>query len=137
MSIDIDRPPEDVFAFLTNVDRMPEWQGSAVSATSDGPVGKGARISQTRQFRGRELQIVQEVTEYDPPHRFDIRSVEGPIPFSVSHTLEPSGGGTRLEVVSEAKPKGVMRLAAGGVAKALEADVRRDFQRLKELLESS
>ena len=135
VEIDIDRPPEDVFALLTDIPRLPEWQRSAVSAAAEGEVAVGGRIRETRRFLGREYAVVHEVTAYDPPHRFDIRSVEGPIPLSVRHTLEPSGGGTRLEVVGEANPKGVLRFAAGGIAKTAEAEFHRDFERLKELLE--
>ena len=136
VQIDIDRPPEAVFALLTDIGRLPEWQGSAVSAEAEGPVVKGTRLRETRRFLGREFRVVNEVTAYDPPHRFDLRSVEGPLPLGVSHVLEPSGGGTHLEVVGEARPKGVLRLAAGGVAKSAEAEFRRDFERLKELLEA-
>ena len=135
VEIDIDRPPEDVFALLTDIARLPEWQASAVSAEADGPVGEGTHIREQRRLFGREYRVVHEVAAFDPPHRFDIRSVEGPLPLTVSHTLEPSGGGTRLEVVGEAKPKGMMRLAAGAAAKAAEGEFRRDFERLKELLE--
>jgi uncharacterized protein YndB with AHSA1/START domain len=136
VEIDIDRPPEDVFALLTDVGRLPEWQASAVSAEAAGPMGEGTRIRETRRLFGREHRVVHEVAAFDPPHRFDVRSVEGPLPLTVSHTLEPSGGGTHLEVVGEAKPKGMLRFAAGAAAKAAETEFRRDFERLKELLES-
>ena len=135
VQIDIDRPPEDVFALLTDIGRLPEWQGSAVSAAAEGAVGGGARFRETRRFLGREFRVVHEVTAYDPPNRFDIESVEGPMPLNISHMLEPSGGGTHLEVVGEAKPKGMLRFAAAGVAKSAEAEFRRDFEKLKELLE--
>jgi uncharacterized protein YndB with AHSA1/START domain len=133
--IDIDRPPEVVFAALTNVALLPEWQQSVVSAELDGDPGAGARIHETRKLMGREAKLVSEVTEYDPPQRFSLRSIEGPIPFTVTHVLEPSGGGTRLEVVFEANPKGVMRLAAGRIQKSAESDFRSDLERLKMLLE--
>jgi uncharacterized protein YndB with AHSA1/START domain len=136
VEVDIDRPPEVVFAVLTDIGRLPEWQASAVSAEAEGPVGEGTRIRETRRLLGREYRVVHEVTAFDPPHRFDVQSVEGPLPLTVRHTLEPSGGGTHLEVVGEAKPKGMLRLAAGGIAKTAEGEFRRDFERLKELLES-
>lgn len=136
VQIEIDRPPEDVFAALTNIDRLPEWQASAVSAAAEGPLGEGARIRETRRLMGREFHVVHEVTSYDPPHRFDVQSVEGPIPLSISHTLEPSGGGTLLEVVGEGKPRGMLRFAAAGIAKTAEAEFRRDFGKLKDLLEA-
>jgi len=136
LEVDIDRPPEVVFAVLTDIGRLPEWQASAVSAEAEGPVREGTRIRETRRLLGREYRVVHEVTAFDPPHRFDVQSVEGPLPLTVRHTLEPSGGGTHLEVVGEAKPKGMLRLAAGGIAKTAEGEFRRDFERLKELLES-
>jgi uncharacterized protein YndB with AHSA1/START domain len=136
VEIDIDRPPEDVYGFLTDIPRLPEWQRSAVSAEAEGPLAVGTRIRETRRFLGREYRVVHEVTTYDPPHRFDIRAVEGPIPLTVRHTLEPSGGGTHLEVVGEANPKGLLRFAAGGIGKTAEAEFHRDFERLKELLEA-
>jgi uncharacterized protein YndB with AHSA1/START domain len=135
VEIDIDRAPEDVFGVLTDVGRLPEWQASALNAEAEGAAGIGMRIRERRRFMGREFGVVHEVVAYDPPHRFDIRSVEGPMPLSISHLLEPSGGGTHLEVVGEAKPKGMLRFAAGAATKAAEQEFRRDFERLKELLE--
>jgi uncharacterized protein YndB with AHSA1/START domain len=135
VEIDIDRPPEEVFAFLTDTRRLPDWQGSLVAVDATGEMGVGARFQETRRFLGREYRVVSEVAAYDPPHRFEVRSVEGPVPFSVRHTLEPSGGGTHLEAVGEANPKGVLRFAAGGIAMTAEAEFRRDFERLKQLLE--
>ena len=123
--IDIDRPPEDVFAALTDIGRLPEWQSSVVSAELEGPLGVGARLRETRKMMGREGKLVSEVTEYDPPHRFSVHAIEGPIPMT----------GTRLEVVGEATPKGVMRLAAGKMQKAAESEFRGDLERLKSLLE--
>jgi uncharacterized protein YndB with AHSA1/START domain len=133
--IDIDRAPEDVFAALTDVGRLPDWQRSVVSAEMEGEPGVGARLRETRRLMGREVKLVSEVTEYDPPNRFTIRAIEGPIPITVTHTLEPSGGGTHLEVVGEASPKGVMRLAAGKMQKTAESEFRSDLERLKALLE--
>lgn len=134
--IDIDRPPEVVFAALTNVALLPQWQRSVVSAELEGEPGAGARIHESRKLLGREANVVSEVTEYDPPHRFSLRTVEGPIPLTVTHVLEPSGGGTRLEVVGEANPKGVMRVAAGKMLqKSAESEFRGDLERLKAMLE--
>jgi uncharacterized protein YndB with AHSA1/START domain len=136
VEIDFDRPPEDVFALLTDIARLPEWQASAVSAAAEGPMGEGTRIRETRRLLGREYRVVHEVVAFDPPHRFVVQSVESPLPLTVAHTLEPSGGGTHLEVVGEAKPKGMLRFAAAAAAKTAEGEFRRDFERLKELLES-
>lgn len=134
--IDIDRPPEVVFSALTNIGLLPQWQRSVVSAELEGEPGVGARIRETRKLMGREAKLVSEVTEYDAPHRFSLRTIEGPILLTVTHLLEPSGGGTRLEVVGEANPTGVMRFAPGRMMqKSAESEFRGDLERLKALLE--
>ena len=45
-SIEINRPAEEVFAYLDQVDRHNEWQGQLVSTTveTDGPVRVGTRV---------------------------------------------------------------------------------------------
>ena len=46
LTIEIDRPPDEVFALLTDIDRLPEWQESAVSASANGPLAVGTVIAQ-------------------------------------------------------------------------------------------
>ncbi len=136
LEIEIRRPPEDVFALLTDLARLPEWQSSAVSAEAEGPLGRGATIRESRRFMGREFRTKLEVTAYEPGRRFDIESVEAPLPLAVSHTLEASVEGTKLHVATDAKVSGLKRFAAAAGAKRAEAEFRKDFERLKALLES-
>jgi uncharacterized protein YndB with AHSA1/START domain len=137
LELDIDRPPEVVFALLTDVRRIPDWQASSVRAEADGPLREGARLRETRRFLGREFRTEMEVTGYTPPHRFDVESVHAPLPLAIRHTVELSGAGSRLGVVAEARVSGFKRFAAAAAAKTAEAEFRRDFQKLKELLEAS
>jgi len=135
LTVDIARSTEDVFAYLTHVSRVPEWQSSAGSAEVDGEVRKGARIRERRTFMGHGVNVELEVTGYDPPRRFDLSSRGGPVSYEVHHVLEPSGGGTRLDVEVGIKLSGMMRLAAQGPLKLAEREFRADFGRLKDLLE--
>ena len=70
-SIEIDRRPEDVFAYLDQVERHGEWQSEIVSAQleTDGPVGVGTRVREIRRIGGREQDASYEITEHDPPRR--------------------------------------------------------------------
>jgi carbon monoxide dehydrogenase subunit G len=58
------------------------------------------------------------------------------VPFSVRHELEPSGGGTRLTVTGEGDAGMLPGFAAGIMARRAEKQFRKDFERLKRLLES-
>jgi len=135
LTVDIARSTEDVFAYLTDISRVPEWQSSARSAEVDGEVREGARIRERRTFMGHGVNVELEVTGYDPPRRFDLSSRGGPVSYEVHHVLEPSGGGTRLDVEVGIKLSGMMRLAAQGPLKLAEREFRADFGRLKDLLE--
>ena len=41
-SVVVDRPVEEVFAYATDVSKVPEWQTSALEARVDGPMQAGA-----------------------------------------------------------------------------------------------
>jgi len=132
LEVEIDRPVADVFAYLTDVRNVPEWQESAVSAEW---IEEGRRFRERRTFLGRSAELELEVTELDPDRRFDVRTVKAPVKLEIHHTLAAVDGGTRLQLTAEAKLSGALRLA-GAMAKAqAERQFRSDLERLKEVLE--
>ncbi len=108
LTIEIARKPADVFSYLTDVSNLPAWQGGVKSATL-----RDGRVEESRSLLGRELHTTLEIT--------------------VRHELEPADGGTRLTVTAEG---GVPGFAAGLLARGAEKQFRKDFERLKEILES-
>jgi carbon monoxide dehydrogenase subunit G len=129
--IDIDRSPEEVYAFLTDVSNLPSWQSGVHSARRE-----GSQIHESRHMLGRELNTTLEIEEEEPPRVFALRALNSPVPFSVRHELEPSGGGTRLTVTGEGDAGMLPGFAAGIMARRAEKQFRKDFERLKRLLES-
>jgi carbon monoxide dehydrogenase subunit G len=97
-SVFIDRPPQEVFEFLIRTANIPVWDSSVIQAeqVGDGPVGPGTRSKGTSKILGRQFDWVTENVHFDPPKQTDIRSVEGKFDFTISNTLEPEAGGTRL-----------------------------------------
>jgi len=137
LSVEITRKPADVFAYLTDLSKLPEWQSSAISAQTDGLVQQGTRIRERRKFAGRDVRTELEVVTYQPPHRFDVKSRGGPVSFEIRHALEPTNGGTRLEVEVAVNVGAMMRIAAQALLKVAEREFRSDFMRLKEILEGT
>ena len=135
-TLEIERPAEEVFAYLTEVSRLPEWQASAESAELEGELREGARIREVRTFMGRRATSTLEVTEYDPPGRFSLRVVEGPIRYSVEHALEPLDGRTRVTFVGRGETKGIPRLMQGAVRRAVERQFVKDLEAFKRTLEA-
>jgi carbon monoxide dehydrogenase subunit G len=134
--VEIARSPDEVFGYLTNVGNLPTWQSGVHSASLEGELRPGARIHESRHMLGRELHTTLEVEEVEAPRLFSIRALDSPVPFSVRHELEASGGGTRLTVVGEGDAGLLPGFAAGIMARRAEKQFRKDFERLKRLLES-
>jgi len=128
LTIEIERPPDEVFAFMTDVSHLPEWQAGVKSAER-----RDGRIEEARSIFGRELHTTLEIVEEEPPRVFTLRALDSPVPFSVRHELEPAdGGGTRLTVTAAGDVPG---FAAGLLARRAERQFRKDFERLKQILE--
>jgi carbon monoxide dehydrogenase subunit G len=135
-SIEIDRPPSEVFAYITDTDRVSEWQSGVVEAQWQGEKVQGSRIREVRKLLGRRMESELEVTKYEPERRFDLRSVSGPFPFSVAQVLEPRDGGTRVVLVGEGEPGGFFKLAESIVGRVAQRQLKNDFETLKDILES-
>ena len=136
-TLEIDRPVGEVFDYLTDVSRLPEWQASAETAELEGTLAEGARIREVRTFLGRRAASTLEVTEYDPPSRFSLHVVEGPIEYAVEHALEAVDDRTRITFVGRGETRRVPRLMQGAVRRAVERQFVKDLETLKRTLESS
>ena len=109
---DVDRPPAEVFAYLTDPARLPEWQENALEAHVDGPMREGALIREVRRAPGgRRVESLVRVAAYEPDRVFDLRIVEGMAHVHGDHRLEPlPGGGTRVRFTAHGELKGLLKL---------------------------
>ena len=95
-SIEINRRPEEVFAYLDQYERHGEWQTEIVSTKveTDGPAGVGTKVREIRRMGGREQDASYEITAHDPPRRSAFRGGEGPVRPVGAVTVEPAGDGS-------------------------------------------
>jgi len=139
LPIDVARPVQDVFAYLTDLDRLSEWQPNVVSVTKEtaGAMGKGTRLREVRRGPfGRQVEAVVEVATYVPNRRFDLRIASGPLPIDGNHELHETDAGTRIDFVAEGQPGGVLRIVEPLLARVLRRQFRGYYERLKGILES-
>ena len=138
LTIGIARSPEDVFAYLADVSNLTEWQSGVHSAEIEGggAATAGARVVESRTMLGKEMTTTLEIVDFEPPRLFTLRALDGPALLTIRHELEPSGGETELRVVVEGEVKHMPGFAAGLMMRGAERQFRKDFERLKRLLES-
>jgi uncharacterized protein YndB with AHSA1/START domain len=139
-SIEIARPPEEVFAYLDDLARHGEWQEQLVSVRvqGGGPTAVGTRATETRRIGPGTHDTTYEVTEHSPPHHFAFRAIDGPVrPFGRG-IVEPVGDGSRSRATIELdfEGQGMGRLLVPLVRSEASKQVVQDQQRLKERLES-
>jgi uncharacterized protein YndB with AHSA1/START domain len=120
-TIEIARPPDEVFSYVTDPSRFAEWQRDVVSARIEGgrPAGAGSRFTTTRRVAGAQRTMTQEVTEVSAPRTWAARGVDGPIRPSARVTVEPLDDGARSRGHLRA------RLRGHGIGKPLLPAVRR------------
>jgi uncharacterized protein YndB with AHSA1/START domain len=138
-SIEINRPAEEVFAYLDQVDRHNEWQGSLVSTTveTDGPVRVGTRVVERRSIPGGARDFPYEVTEHDPPRKFSFRGTAGLIRPAGTYTVDPTGeSSSRLNSELDLEGHGIGRLFAPLALRQADKQMPVDHQKLKQLLET-
>jgi uncharacterized membrane protein len=99
----INRPVDQVFRFLADLDNWRQWGAGFqhVEKTTPGPVDVGTVWKVISDVQGQSLEMTMEVTEYQIDRRFGFRTTFGPVVARDTFTFHPVSGGTRLEFVLE------------------------------------
>lgn len=136
-SIEIARPPEEVFAFLTDPSNLARWQDAEdVTQLTSGPLGVGTRLREVHKALGRRRVEITEFVVYDPGRRFEIHMIDGP-PLDGRWDFEPSPAGTLLKFTPLVRLTGVAKRLEPVMILATLAIFRRFHRRLKRVLEGS
>ena len=138
-TVTIERPAEDVFAFLADFENVPTWNYAIerTAKTSPGPVGVGTTYRQTRSIPRRSEEGF-EVTVFEPMSRLAIQGQIGPFRTRASYELTPMAGGTRLTNEVNLEPSsGVLRLVAPLAVPRVKAAVAQNLGKLKRVLEGN
>ena len=139
-TVEINRRPEDVFAYLDQVDRHGEWQENIISTQveTEGPTRVGTRVVNRRRVPGGPRDVPYEVTEHDPPRRVSFRGTAGPVRPAGTVTVEPVGDGSssRVNLEFDLQGHGFGKLVAPFARRQAAREIPQDQERLKERLEA-
>ena len=139
-SIEIARPPHEVFAYVTDPSHLSEWQESVVSVQGEPGDRVGSVVTITRRVGPMKRTMPSEVTELTPPSSWAVRTPTGPIRGSASGRVEPLDNGERSRVTI------AVDLHGHGIGKVLmplivhrqvESEMPKNMENLKKLLEKN
>jgi uncharacterized protein YndB with AHSA1/START domain len=140
-TIDINKPPEEVFAYATDPRNFPDWQQGVSSGKLDSEsVHVGTRCTTVRKIGGRAREIVSEITEYEPPFRWADHGRQGPIRARVELRIEPLqvDGASRISIAVDFEGHGIGKvLIPLFVRPAARKEMPVNMQNLKRQLEAS
>ena len=136
-SIFINRPPQEVFDFMSNPANHPKYSRITESGEwiSEGPPGVGSTYRGAGKVLGRKIESTNEITKWDPPNQYGYKSVGGSIPFDTTYTLESSENGTQLSVYAQLEIGGFFKMAEGLAGRQAKKQLDDDFEALKQFLE--
>ena len=118
-SIEIERPIDDVWAFVTDIGNMPHWvdgvSDAAVTAGADAAASgleAGTPFMSQYTYAGRRHTMEYVVTDLEPPGHYALKSTEGPYPVELTLRLDAApGGAVRLTKTTRAGSDGVITSA--------------------------
>lgn len=141
--IAIDRPAEQVFAFVAHPETMSQWVAGVTQPkrTSEGEFGLGATFASKYTYRGKTFDVSYLVTEFEPPARYGFKSTAGPFPLGGLVELEAAGTRTRatltIDAGSDSLATTVIFALLGPLMQMLmRKHLRKELKALKAALES-
>ena len=137
VTIHLNRPVEQVFAFLMDTGKLSTWQSSLIKTEqiTEGPLRAGSRFREVRRLGRRESEIQGEITVFEPNKRFETKTLTKP-QVTVSYSFEAEDGGTRLKHKFVMLTSGLMRLLEPLIAGSIKKESASDFETLKRMLEN-
>jgi len=135
----IDRPVDRVFEFVSTPENDPTWVPASLrhEKLSPGPMRVGSITEEDVGFLGRRMRYAWEITRYEPPTAFALRSVSGPIPATILVLLEPlDDARTKLTLVADVQLRGTYKPVGSVMRWMAHGQFGTQLRTLQNLLDS-
>jgi carbon monoxide dehydrogenase subunit G len=135
-SVVIHRPVEEVFAFVADGEKCPQWRPGVLDITRVSGDGVGTIYSQgVKGPMGRRISADYQITTYDPNRLLEFQTITGPARPRGRYEFETDDGATRLTFSLSADVGGPLGfLMRPMVQRTMDSEVR-TLERLKGVLE--
>jgi carbon monoxide dehydrogenase subunit G len=136
-SIKINCTPEKAFAFATDFANAPKWMVGFIESKilTEGEPRVGLQYMFVSKFLGQKMEMKSEITVWDPPARYEYKTVDAPISMQGGFTFTAEDGGTLVTMRGEGEFGGLFKLAEGMMKSQMDKQMEDTIQGLKKALE--
>jgi len=138
VNIVINRPPEKVFPWLTEPEKLTSWIGGLVQSEplTEGGLEVGARSREHVAFEGQKLTMETLITSLEVNRYMGVK-IDGPdFVVDALYELSPRGGGTLLRYTSKTSfERFAMSLMEPLITPSMQKKLEEDLERLRALAE--
>ena len=102
-SININKPIEQVFEFITNLQNQTKLNGMLTEVVVDGPLAVGTKFKTKGTVMGRGFETDNEIVTMESNKKFGIKTFAAPPASDVTNTymLEGNGDSTKLTLAMD------------------------------------
>jgi uncharacterized protein YndB with AHSA1/START domain len=137
----IDRPIEEVFAFLANGENDPKFSPRVleIAKTTEGPPGVGTVYASTVKDAGVKTKREFKLTEFEPPTqiRWTEISKNAVMAPEGGYDLAPANGGTKVTIFNVLEGHGLGKLLEGFALRGARKGADDFGQAIKAAVEAS
>ncbi len=134
-SIDVPKPPAEVFPYLLEADKVPQWTSDLSSYEPAGPLADGIEIRQVISIGGSHITLNMTLERYTPPSSAVVSFATNGVEVTNTYAVEASGHGSRVTQGLDANAASfTARMLIPVLRGRLEKKVTDDLERLRELL---
>lgn len=136
--ITIQRNFLEVFRYITDFERVNEWQTSVVNSTVSAadPVRAGTMISQTRKFNGREIFMNADVVDFVRNQKIETQGIIIRYNFTRVIEIDSMGMETRIRDEMNIKVPLLYVWDSPIVSSTLKRQLGEEWENAKRLLET-
>jgi carbon monoxide dehydrogenase subunit G len=134
-TITVPKPPAEVFPYLLEADKVPQWTSDLSSYEPAGPLAAGTEIRQVIAIGGSHITLDMTLQRYEPPDGAIVAFSTNGVDIVNTYVVEAHEGGSRVTQGLDAKASSfTARMLIPVVQGRLEKKVTDDLERLRELL---
>ncbi len=137
--IRIEWPRDKVWQYLTDLSNATKWLKGLLSIEplSPGPAKQGKRFVARRAIMGGEREIKIEITQWQPPERFALRSSDMGVTATYAYTLDAAGDTTDVTLEATCETGSLATLMSPMIRRAMRKHDGDQLERLKAAIEKS